>query len=102
MSDLILTSYLENNQLKTKIVKDSEDFWCALVDKLKQRWNRNTQKSTVNGWKEDNNIVFAERVLEHVAYWVLVKRDNLTGTQAKNQLKELDLYQRVKLVEHLF
>ena len=102
MSDLILTSYLEDNRLKVSIVKDSDEFWYNLLDRLNLKWKRNTRKSTIEGWKEDNNINFGERVLEHVAYWVLVKKESLTDAQSKQKLKELDLYQRLKLVEHLF
>lgn len=102
MADLILTSYLEDNQLKPKIVKDSKEFWLNLLDKFKKQYGPNLQSSTIDKWQQEHRDEFGERVLEHTTYWLIKERENLTDWQAKQRLKEFDLYQRVKLVEHLF
>lgn len=102
MSDLIITSYLEDGKLKVKIVKDSEELWLNLINKFKQQCGPKTKQTTIENWRTDNNCDFGERVLEHTTYWILKEKEQLTDAQARQELKNYDLYQRLKLVEHLF
>lgn len=102
MSDLILTGYVEDGKLKVKIVKDSEEFWRNLVVRLKERWNHATYRQTIERWQKDETRSFGDHALEHVTYWVLVKKEELEHSEAKQRVKELDLYQRLKIIEHLF
>lgn len=102
MTDLILTSYLEDNQLKVKIVKDSKELWLNLIEKFKKQYGPNTKQTTIDKWEQEYKGGLGERVLEHTTYWLLRNNENLTDEQAKQRLEDFDLHQRIKLIEHLF
>jgi len=108
MSDLILTSYLENGKLKVKIVQDSEELWLNLINKFKQKYGPKTKQSTIEKWQQEEKRSFSERVLEHTTYWLLADKYHLDPKNSRKDhnkiwelTNELDLYQRIKLVEHL-
>ena len=101
MTDLILTTYLENNQLKVKIVKDSKELWLNLINKFKEQYGPNIKRTTIDQWQQKHKDEFGKRVLEHTTYWLLRDKEQLTNQQAEQRLKDFDLYQQIKLVEHL-
>ncbi len=98
MSDLIFTSYLENNELKIKIVKDSEAFWLNLINNFKQKCGPNIRQPTINKWKQNTNVSFGEHVIGHAAYWIIYEQNQLTHAQTGKELAKYSLYKRLNLV----
>ncbi len=96
MNELILTSYLEDGELKSKIVKDSEELWNNVINKFKKEVGPSIYQSTIDRWKKENS--FGERVLEHTTYWLIVKEHKLDPiNNNKDHKKVLKLTEKLNL-----